>query len=636
MNNYDDLLREKENDDLFNDNSLEKHWEALEKKMDSPAQQPQTKYRKMFLAAAAVAAVLLVTFLGYFFLNNNKDQQGKIAETTNTKSAIAPPLSNLSVPYETFNFNATTGDTIFTLNGSIIIFPGHAVLNSRGEIVDGDVEVRTREFNDPFDYSIAGIPMDYDSAGTTYKFISSAMIDISAYQNGEPLQVNPAAKPQLNLVSTNKERKTSLYKLDTANGKWINKGIDEVNLVGLKKTKAGILTVEPMYADPGNNITALAKDYDVTEAPAMPAPPQKASNLNPVIDVIVDPASFKELLVYDGLKFEVTDAKAATVAEDSKTDWDNIELVRGDKAGTYKAIFSAKNRKAVYNVKPVLEGKDFAAAEKLYQEKLKEYSRIQLDRKARDEAEQKSTAKQIDDNKRDAKERDEDNKRIEELNKLVELRNKFIEAENIKIEAINKENRRRRDSAVKANNELAERQRKDFEKQMKDFQKQQLKWDSLNKVAMEKQQAIWEQSNRIAALEQNLIRSFRIDGFGYWNCDQPTLPQTQLYVSNFKTLKNELITYNTLCIATAGINRIQNYYSTKNIGLINNSSYFGWAFNETQFYYFTTTDFRNAVVTNNPNTISLTMTLYEGDLKNYNELKAYIFNVNNSNNNSKK
>lgn len=579
MSNYDDLLREKENNDPFNDSSMEKHWAALEKKIDTPTQQPQTNYRKLLRNVIAIAALLLLAFFSYTWLKEKKQQPDKIAVTLGAKSAIIPPLNGTNVPYETFTFNAATGDTLFTLNGSNIIFPRNAVLNGRGEIVIGNIEVRTREFNDPFDYSIAGIPMDYDSAGTKYHFISSGMIDISAYQNGEPLQVNPDAKPQLNLVSTNKERKTNLYKLDTVNGKWMNKGRDEVNLVHLKNTDTN--------ADPNNQLTydddgkGPTGNYFENEPLTLPAPPQKASNLNPVIDVIIDPASFKELLVYNGLKFEVIDANANKVGEDSKTEWNNIELKRGETAGTYKVIFSAIKRKAIYNVKPVLEGKDFEAAEKLYKQKLKEYARIQTERKKGDEKLEK------------------DNKRIEELNKLIAIRNKFIDAENIKIDALNKENKRRQDSAIKANNE-------------------------------------WEQSKRIAALEQYLIRSFEIDGFGYWNCDQPTLPQTQQYVSSFKTIKSELVTYNTLCIATEGVNRIQNYYNTNNIGLINNASYFGWAFNTNQFYYFTRDDFKNALITNNPNTISISMTLYQGDLQNYNEVKGYIFNVNNSRDISKK
>ena len=571
MNNYDDLLREKENDEQFNDSSMEKHWAALEKRIDPQTHQPQTKYRKLFRTALGIAAVSLLIFLSYVFFKEKKQQPDKMAAATVTKSAILPPLNGTNVPYEIFSFNAATGDTLFTQNGSIIIFPKNALLNNKGEIVHGNIEIRTREFNDAFDYSIAGIPMDYDSAGTQYKFISSGMIDIGAYQNGELLQVNPTAKPQLNLVSTNKERKTNLYKLDTVDGKWMNKGTDEVNLVQLTHTN---VTDSLKYKSSDNNGNGALDDYSEIESPALPAAPQKASNVNPIINVIIDPASFKELLVYDGLKFEVIDAKADKLGEDSKTEWDNIELKRGEASGTYKVIFSVKNRQTIYDVKPVLEGKDFETAERLYQKKLKEFSRAQSEIKKSE----KNLVKE--------------NKRIVELNKLIALRNRFIEAENIKIDALNKENTRRMDSVIKANNEFEGRQ-------------------------------------RIAALKQNLIRSFEIDGFGYWNCDQPTLPATEQYASSFKNTKNEVVTYGTLCIATEGINRIQNYYDTKSIGLIPNNSYFGWAFNASQFYYFTKNDFKNAIKANNPNTISISMTLYEGDVKNYKELKEYIFNVNN-------
>jgi hypothetical protein len=592
MSNYDDLLREKEKQDMLDDSSMEKHWETMEKKMGTPTQKQSKKYRKLVLVTISVAAVLLVVFFTYTLFKEKPGQKDTI-ETAILKSAIMPPLSGLNVPYEIFSFDAATGDTLFTLNGSVIIFPKNALLNAKGEIVSGNIEVRTREFNDPFDYSIAGIPMDYDSAGVKYQFISSAMIDITAYQNGETLQVNPAAKPQLNLVSTNKEQKTNLYKLDTVSGKWINKGIDEVNLVQLQKTDA---VINRIFDSEGNG---SPDEYFLSDSSIVPAPPQKASNLNPLINIIIDPQSFKELLVYDGLQFEVTDAKAAKVGEDSKMEWDNIELIRGEINGTYKVIFSTKNKKVTYNVKPVLQGKDFEAAEKLYQEKLKEYTSIQNDRKKDEEDSRKSLVQQD----LAAKELEEDNKRMEELNKLIAIRNKFVEAENMRIDALNTEIKKRRDSIRNARNE---------------------------------QQAKWEQNNRTAALQQNLIRSFEIDGFGYWNCDMPTLPATQQYIVSFKTETKETVVYANLCIATEGINRIQNYYTTNQIGLMANSNYFGWAYSGSQFYYFTKNDFKNATRTNNPNTITITINLYKGDVKNYNELKAYIFNVNNNRDIAKK
>jgi hypothetical protein len=614
MSNYDDLLREKENEDMFNVSSIEKHWAALEQKFDVNKKQPGFKYRELVRIVIAVAAVLIIAFIGYTFLKDRQQHSTKEAlAVTVTKSSIAPPLKGADVPYEHFSFDAATGDTIFTLNGSIIIFPKNAVLNSRGEVVTGKIDVRSREFNDPFDYSIAGIPMDYDSAGIKYQFISSGMIDISAYQNGELLKVNPAAKPQLNLVSTNKEIETNLYQLDTASGLWIYKGKDEVNLLKAKVKKSVIVPVTD--ADVYIPAPLPPINFDKGEQDIKPVAPQKASSLNPTINIAIDPASFKELLVYNGLKFEVLDSDAETVGRDAAKDWSNVELKRVGNDGTYRVIFSADKKIASYRVKPVLEGKDFEAAEKLYQEKLKEYEIARAERKKYEQEDadlfrQKNPGGKMFRLKDSVamKAFNEENKRVEELNRLMVIRNKFIEEENIRIEAINKENRQRRDSIIKANNEFAEQQRKDFEKQ----------------------QAIWDQNNRTQALEQNLLRSFEIDGFGYWNCDQPSLPQVQQYVSSFKTTKNEIVYYNTLCIATAGINLIQNYYETKSIGLIPNCSYFGWAFNATQFYYFTKNDFDNASKTSNPNTITVSMNLYEGDVKNYAELKGFIFSVNNS------
>jgi hypothetical protein len=626
MSNYDDLLREKENEDMFNDSSMEKHWAALEKKYDADKQQTKPKYRNLLRSVIGIAAVSLLVFLWFTFFNEKKIVPSQIAVVIPKKSAIAPPLNGTNVPYETYTFDAATGDTIFTRNGSIIVFPKNAVLNVNGEVVKGNIEVRTREFNDVFDYSIAGIPMEYDSAGVQYKFISSAMIDINAYQNGQLLKVNPAAKPQLNLVSTNRERKTSLYKLDTISGKWEYKGNEEITEVNVGAEAAFKKLVNPGTAVPENYTAGdfksdAAGNGEVDDAVSdevieKPIAPQKASSTNPVITVQIDPASFKELMVYDGLKFEIinnamTELSVDKVEGDAAVLWNNVELQKGKTEGTYKVKFSTANKTAAYDVKPVLEGKDFEEAEKIYQQKLKEYAILQKERKKKQESNsivplnidmvivKDSAALNI---------VLQQNKKVEELNKLIIERNKLIAAENKRIEAINKENKRVWDSITKATNDMAERQR----------------------IAMERQQAVWQQQNRTAALEQNLVRSFQIDGFGYWNCDQPTLPGLTMYASSLKTNENKPITYQMLCIATEGINRIQNYYSTTNIGLMPNSSYFGWAFNANEFYYFTKQDFAKASITNSPNTIALTMHLYEGEAKNYEELKGFIFNVNNT------
>lgn len=451
MQNYDTLLRDKEQEDSFDDRNMKSHWNALENSMNSSGKKSSGQNTKLIRILMAAAALSIIVLLLTFLLKQSKQPGAQKLADNIIGSAIQPLLSTTNVPYEMFTVNVSRGDTLFTGNGSVIIFPKHAVKNNRGEIVEGNIQVSVREFNDPFDYSIAGIPMNYDSAGIRYQFISSGMIDINARQNGEPLLVNTAAKPVIHLVSTNKEMQTNLYQLDTVSGKWLNKGKDIVNTLTAPPASV-VVSKKENENSPVENSALL-----------MPVPPVKASGNHPVINVSIDPASFKELRVYDGLKFEITDASTEKVAEDSKTEWDNITLSRGKGNGKYFVVFSSGSRKVVYTVKPVLEEKDFAAAEKIYLEKMKAYSRLQAERKSENEQTEKE-------NQLIRKENDS----IDNLNRLMVLRNKFVEAQNAKINTIIT-NQKRLDSIQNVRNQI----------------------------------------QRASVQENNIIRSFELDGFGY-------------------------------------------------------------------------------------------------------------------------
>lgn len=45
------------------------------------------------------------------------------------------------------------------------------------------VKITYREFADPIDFFVSGIPMEYDSAGRKYNFESSGMCEINAYKD---------------------------------------------------------------------------------------------------------------------------------------------------------------------------------------------------------------------------------------------------------------------------------------------------------------------------------------------------------------------------------------------------------------------------------------------------------------------
>jgi hypothetical protein len=652
MSNYDKILREKENYRPLGNTDMEKNWAAMETQLNSATQATSRDAKfnfKKIIKGLIVAAVACI--IGFVVFTKPKNKEKVNVNVAQLSSAIKPPMPAINVPYETFTYDAEIGDTLFTKNGSIIIFPKNAVLNNKGEIIIGKVEVRTREFNDPLDYYMAGIPMTYDSAGVKYTFISSGMIDIKAYSNNELLKVNPTAKPQLNLVSTNNEKNTNLYILDTATGQWINKGKDEVNdlaknsnqkntintaLVPEKPIKKDLMvSVEKLKPEKDTSVKSMllkkvsnkyptVKDV-VNKSTPKPKPtlekketkavadyptvskgevisseestkrkafitkpiiPEKASGKNPTIEIIIDPASFKELLAYNNLKFEVLDSKTETVGENSKTEWDNVELIRiGDKG--YIAKFSRGQTMVQYKVKPVLEGKDYEDALKVYDNKIKEYYDTQKARVTNEQTEQNTIA--LNDTLID-----EENKKTVAKNEIVIAKNKITEIENKRIAELN-------GLIIARNKAIKEAKGRN---------------DLLR--------LIWEKDNKALALKENLLRSFSIDGFGYWNCDQPTYPSGVPISATFVDSKNNILNFNYINAASFGVNRVLAYYNN-NITVLPNINHIIWSVYQNEFYYLTFKEYGKLDMQPETRTYTFKLAKYEGDANSLSDLKKILY-----------
>ncbi len=339
----------------------------------------------------------------------------KQKEVTKTEKFIDKPLKEIEIPFQEYKVNAQKGDTLIYKTGSIILFPPSSFVNANGEAIKGEVTVRYREFVSPEDYYLSGIPMVYDSSETQYIFKSTAMFELVAYQNGEPVYVNQNNKPEIN-IARNSTEPSNLYILDTVGRNWIYKGTT-------------IVTDVPEIRQ-GQNISKVAVDMQLSEL----VKPEKVTNTSPIIKIVVDPASFKELTVYDNLKFQLDAKEKNFDPKDAEEEWSNVELVKGKTRGTYVVRFSNGERTVSYNAKPVSEGKDYDKALKVYEQKLKEYETNRRDRLAKDEVDRTRYKADSIKNEQLVKE----NKRIEKLNKLIEVRNREIEKQNELISAENK------------------------------------------------------------------------------------------------------------------------------------------------------------------------------------------------------
>jgi hypothetical protein len=461
--------------------------------------------------------------------------------TTAAGSFIKPPIKGADVPYQEYDVDAANGDTIIYPSGSIILFPPNAFVDEAGKPVTGNVQVKYREFRDPVDFFLAGIPMQYDSAGTAYQFESSGMLDIRAFKDGKPVFVNQAAKPEINLASSSKSDKHSLYFLDTVQKKWINKG--------------SMVITERRESKNVKQASPAVVDIDLPE----PVKPLKADNKSPVLKIEIDPSSFREFAIYKGLKFQVDERKTPFNVKDSEEEWNNLELLKGSEIGTYMAKFSNARKSATYAVKPVFEGADYDNAMIAFEKEYALYQKQSAVRAIRDKGLREKYAK-------DSIRNDQviaENKRIESLNAIIAKNNIEIEKQNEIIAKKNIEIEKQNAKTVKENKEILRRKA--------EYAKKKLQIEKENKI-MEKQNEIMKRENEIMEKEKSKIiakamerakvktalsdvyRSFEIDGFGFWNCDVATRQKTFYVLATYKDEKGNVLDFDYVTI----INRTNN------------------------------------------------------------------------------
>jgi hypothetical protein len=348
---------------------------------------------------------LSVTLMLLLALTYCKQPANKNQSASNFSLSLKPPTPLVNVPFFESAVQVETGDTLF-YNSSIILFPPNAFVDKDGKLVTGKVQVRYRELTDPVDFYLSGIPMNFDSAGTSYTFESSAMCELLAYQDGRPVFVNQQSQPEISIVGRSGIQ-GNLYYLDSTTGNWINKGFAARNKI------ADIMEL----ADKGNSLNDNGNNI-----PPSPLKPIKANGKLPVIRVLIDSSSFAELKVYDSLQFEIDTSNQKFDPAVTNIEWNDVKFYkRGE--GKYLVKFVKGENYVQYIAKPVLQGKNYDQAVIIYNNKMAEYKNLKYKRKL--------TEKIINDRNRKLLDRDSlDYLRTERLRALIEARNRRIREEN--------------------------------------------------------------------------------------------------------------------------------------------------------------------------------------------------------------
>ncbi len=439
--------------------------------------------KKYFLLPILICALASCTD------SEKTEQQDNETKTTKdtiiaAKAGINPPISHADVPYMNVKLDAGKGGVFVSKNGSIVTFPENAVLNADGTPAVGEFDITYREFLDPLDIYFAGIPMNYDSAGIGYNFISAGMCELNASQNGNALKVNPSAEPEVQLVSRDSDPAHNLYYYDKKTDQWLNKGKPE-----LSEMKAPVVS-------------------DVKQTP-MPVKLVKKDETKHRFTVAIDKSevAMSAFDGYDQMEFQIADEEKNYKPSDAKIHWTGVKVEKSTKyKGKYDVIFTSANITKTYLTDPVFSEADYQKAIKHYEKTLKENKAL-ADKadKYNKEFDQKQAAiiKQ--------------NKIVDSINKEIAIQNKEYELyydSMVKVydmvKAKNLVTKKYNDSIKEINAELKEAILLEQKKQMEAYEAELAKLKALNKVNIKQDAA-------------TLNRGFRFSEFGMWNCDNPYL-----------------------------------------------------------------------------------------------------------------
>ena len=353
------------------------------------------------LAAAAAVVIAVLVYVNKPDVDPNSVHTNPVVNLPNTRNAgdtlnnyaftvhngkqkISPPLKNLDVAFSNYKINSNHGGTITHTSGSELIFPANAFVDASGNRISGNIDIRYREFRDPADIFLAGIPMQYDSAGKTIQFESGGMMEVAAFQNGKVVYLDKTKPVEVQFASNDAGTRYNVYQFDTAAGNWMYIGKDKVE----NKNDNNVVAPRELTQEQKIKKAAIEKQRDTAVSaaiariilPELPKEPKHSNGNKNRFVVSFDPKEFPELNAFKDAVWEVDETNSKFDPAYYKVTWEDAKLSKGLQPGKYVYTLKAGKRVVQLDVYPVLEGKSYDNAMQIYNEKYSAYQEALLKR----------------------------------------------------------------------------------------------------------------------------------------------------------------------------------------------------------------------------------------------------------------
>jgi hypothetical protein len=130
----------------------------------------------------------------------------------------------LEVPFEKFEFDVSKGYTFEFDSCTMVTIPPYAFMDSEGTHTRGKVRLEYREFRDPVDALVAGVPMSFRKNGTIHLFISGGMYELKAFKGDQELHSIPGIYIDVDFCLSDTLRPYDFYKFNHKLESWFKVG----------------------------------------------------------------------------------------------------------------------------------------------------------------------------------------------------------------------------------------------------------------------------------------------------------------------------------------------------------------------------------------------------------------------------
>lgn len=149
----------------------------------------------------------------------------KCVPSAELTSAITPTFKTFDVPTSEFTVNANEGGKIEMENGTIINIPPKCFIDFDGNILEGDVVLKYREFHNPEDVIASGIPMKFKENGNDGYLATAGMIQLNGTnENGDEIKIAEGKNIDFELASYIETDNVDFFDLNEETGEWTKTG----------------------------------------------------------------------------------------------------------------------------------------------------------------------------------------------------------------------------------------------------------------------------------------------------------------------------------------------------------------------------------------------------------------------------